>query len=361
MHAREIEPSQEELQQKFATLTEAITNAFNKALVSRDNTYEFKHALYLINHNNSSSFPIEQKLKNLAMIFTGALINAMDGDKWTYKLDNFFYPLDNHFWDIVDELPQRNYIGDQNDSFEVIDTAASRGYFDKANDIMRVGKCVVEGKLPFSMLMWDEMCVQKAKSLNLTKSKRLFANSDLEQLVQDSLIDGFNIKPTMLKVLSDAINLTNSSSSLHKAGKELYSEALMLTKQLKTEADKHDLAKSLYLATLVLRNPLDVKSIKALQLHANTSAIGKPVIWKKLIGAIGALVGVAMIALSIAGLPLMAGASLGCMSITGLSLAVGGAALLFSGTQAGLAKSLDQLAKVGDKEIKSTAAANLTP
>lgn len=367
-------------QQDFVTLSVAINSAFQDSVdsgaYSDDVNHVFSKGHYLIHHNNLSNLSAEQKLKNLAMIFTGTLIYAMHNESWNDRPSRFQYPLHNHLWRLAKQA-EKSDVQEENDFTAAIgavvspisdfntaleEAASPFSHFNLAKEIMNVGKLVVEGKLPFSLLMWDEMWLEKAKSLRkINNSKRLFVNPDLEQSVQDILIDGFNIKPSMLESLEDAVTLHHSFSPLHRAGEKIIYEARTLMMKLNTEADKQELVRLLHFATVVLRNPLDEHSVKALQLNAATSELGKPVLWKKFFGTLKVLAGVALLALGVAGMPLIAGVGVAGMYVGGSLLAAGGAALFYSGTQGRLSKSLSQLATASTKEIEARAVANLTP
>lgn len=369
MHARNLNPTTE---QEFLNLSQAITKGFNDSIsagiFAGEANAVFIRGRYLIQKNIESQLSTDEKLKNLTMIFSGVLTHAMYIDCWKYRkgTGKFFYPLHTHLWDLVDQAVIEN----KNNFATALDAAhhsaepehRPRTACDKS--IIDVGSLVVAGKLPFSLDMCKQFYVETCRQKEIPQPQSLY--SEMVAGVQDVLLDRFAVKPTMMSVFSDARQRVYNrmhidgrvspqfdflNSALTAAG-IIYFEAQVLRARLTTEVDRQDLDKSLYLATAVLLDH-NAENVEALRLHAATGAVGKPVMWKKLWGALSALAGIAVLALSIAGIPLTAGASLSAMKIGGSLLAAGGAAFFYSGTQGGFSKSLDQLANVADEDLKS--------
>ena len=138
----------------------------------------------------------------------------------------------------------------------------------------------------------------------------------------------------------------------YQACEKIYTEGKSLLVKLEELHDKNgieELTISLYLARNVLANP-SPDAISKLRTNAKERAIGKSKDWKKFTGALLILAGVAVLGMSVAGIPFTAGVSLTGMYLGGSLLTAGGAALFYNGREKSLAKSLSTLAQNAERE-----------
>ncbi len=137
------------------------------------------------------------------------------------------------------------------------------------------------------------------------------------------------------------------SDPIHEAGQKILDEARNLQSILTplSVKDEEDLKESLKLATAVIDDPKNEKAILELKIHALNVAKGKPDKWKQLRGALMILAGVAIMSLSVAGIPFSGGTSLGSMYLASTLITAGGGYTFFQGRQfTGMAQKLVYLA-----------------
>lgn len=142
-------------------------------------------------------------------------------------------------------------------------------------------------------------------------------------------------------------SLTYNEGQLINAAKLVIYQSYVLLADIHSSKSDGNLEKNLQ---TTLRNVYDVlnapeskEKVDALQKNVNVSAPGHSVLWKKFAGAVIMFLGVAIIGLSIAGLPFTAGLSGSGIAGGALVIAAGGY-VFRSGMQHGIAKQVDHMA-----------------
>lgn len=139
------------------------------------------------------------------------------------------------------------------------------------------------------------------------------------------------------------------SDPMYGACINVYDTAKELLLELKNPKDISSLNESLTLALDVLSEPKNIDRVLALKANANNNALGKPSIWKKFLGALSILVGVALCGVGVVNTLNTGGLSLASLPLGGSLISAGGAALFYNGRQKSLAKDLDKLADASYK------------
>lgn len=142
-------------------------------------------------------------------------------------------------------------------------------------------------------------------------------------------------------------SLTYNEGQLINSAKLVIYQSYVLLADIHNSKNDKNLERNLQ---TTLRNVYDVLSapeskekVDALQKNVNISAPGHSVLWKKFAGAVIMFLGVAIIGLSIAGLPFTAGLSGSGIAGGALVIAAGGY-VFRSGMQQGIAKQVDHMA-----------------
>lgn len=143
-----------------------------------------------------------------------------------------------------------------------------------------------------------------------------------------------------------------TNPQLHKSCEKVLLESNRLLGKIRDDEEYDQLKKSIKLSINVLKNPQNKASISQLKNHAECIR-GKSNIMQKLAGALLALVGVAIITLSVCGIPFSGGTSaIGCY-VGGSILTTSGIGLFAHGRQKGLSRRLSSLAHSAEKKDKA--------
>jgi uncharacterized protein (TIGR02452 family) len=215
-------------------------------------------------------------------------------------------------------------------------TAFGCGAF--ANDPVLVGRYYAE-------ILYEERYIEFFKEVHFAIWK------DPDPSMPDNerpFREAFQMAQTHIEASRKLLNLLEKlqeNDPIRKAGEEVLAAYHLLHLTLLEEQDKKDLLESLKLATAVVQDPKNQEAIKALKTHALEVANGKPDQWNQLGCALMMLAGIAIVALSVAGIPFSGGTSLAGMYIASTLIAAGGAYGFFRNSQPqGLSKKLFDLA-----------------
>lgn len=255
--------------------------------------------------------------------------------------------------DVIHEVVKKTY----SEAFKEIDTkniivadiTSSLDPFNKKNHTWQIEPSGVGGEKIAEML--KKVLVDKYSGIVY----RFQPNQDPEAVSISSWVPNhpLDFKNSQAHDLLSKIyakrNDYNVSDPMYGACINVYDTAKELLLDLKNPKDIASLNKSLTLAYNVLCEPKNIDRVLALKANANNNALGKPSIWKKFLGALSILVGVALCGVGIANTLETGGLSLASLPLGGSLISAGGAALFYSGRQKSLAKRLDDLAEASYK------------
>jgi small GTP-binding protein len=145
------------------------------------------------------------------------------------------------------------------------------------------------------------------------------------------------------EMMEDNANTLNRTEKLRAARAVTSSAQMLLASEGVHQYKEHQsLQQTLKLVYKVITEPHSAQHVKALEINIKTLAEGHSVLWKKLTGALTAFVGVAIMALSAAGIPYTAGMSASGI-LGGFMVLAAGIMLFRTGMQKSIAKDADRL------------------